>query len=532
MKEGYSKLLFFLAFVCLAQQCSSDEGTLVQRLDSADPSDGVDAVSDQAADQADKLQASAIKKMAAGAAEDAATMEEPDGAVAVGKVVDAASKASEVSDNMAAQQAATPAAVSNQEEVPDEAALLAQVKADAAAVDKVKTAAEAQVSAIQKSQKESAAEQDAHTDASAPEPKVEKESHDKTKGGDRTKQGFHMIPGLTIDSPALAKISGASLEDCIHACKTAEQCSGIQYSKDINLQGGNCLIMENRVQFSETFDYYERPGVTTREIKKTDQDMRKKWKMMADDDLGGLSESDIPGSKKIDLKARAQVESEQRVIKKASAAVAEINYENTERERHKVEKDRADIKGTAKQVQDAKHRVEELNKRARTLQNEAVDSSSKWKKSDLLSAQYTLDLSEVSKKSRTTTERLNEAAKKEKEYSAAASAAQAAGNPQSIEIENEAKKWKLAAAAAKADMLTYDSQRLKLKAKVAETKQATEKFKQAADWAANDHKDMMGKEVATKQLHKDALRYHAQAKARLATDLVPLIGPAQDTNAI
>lgn len=529
VKEG-CRLLIFLAFVCLAQQCLSDEGTLVQRLDSADPSDGVDAVSDQAADQADKLQASAIKNMAAGAAGDAATMEEPDTAAAVGKVVDAASKASEVSDNMAAQQAVTPAAASNQEEVPDEAALFAQVKADAVAVDKVKTAAEAQVAAIQKSQKESAA--DAHTDASTSEPKVEKESHEEAKSGGQTEQGFHRIPGLTIDSPALAKISGASLEACIHACKTAEQCSGIQYSKDTELQGGNCLIMENRVQFSETFDYYERPGVTTREIKKTDQDMRKKWKMMADDDLGGLSEADIPGSRKIDLKARAQVESEQRVITKASAAVAKINYENTERERHKVEKDRADIKETAKQVEDAKHRVEELNKRAQTLQNEAADSSSKWKKSDLLSAQYTLDLSEVSKKSRTTTERLNEAAKKEKEYSAAASAAQAAGNPEGTEMENEAKKWKLAAGAAKADMLTYDSQRLKLKAKVTETKQATEKFKQAADWAANDHKDMMGKEVATKQLHKDATRDHAQAKASLATDLIPLIGPDQDTNAI
>merc|ERR1712195_33093 len=95
--------------------------------------------------------------------------------------------------------------------------------------------------------------------------------------GESVAEGYHHIPGLTIDSPAIAKMEKATLQDCVKACSKVHMCTGVQFSQDLELKGGNCLIMERRVQFSQTFDYYERPGISEKQVKKMDEEMMNKW---------------------------------------------------------------------------------------------------------------------------------------------------------------------------------------------------------------------------------------------------------------
>jgi len=534
--RGCKRLLLGLALVCIARQCLSEQDALVHSLDVTDPSDSVDAVSDQAADQGDKLQAAAIKSMGATASEDAAKMEEPDAAKAVGKVADVANQNAKVSDDAAAQQAVTPAAQADQKEVPDNNAQVAQAQADSAATPKVlsfadgvKKASVADIQAQTKAAKESAAQSakdgGAHIAALAkvanePALPVQQESQEKAddQSSGTATDGFHMIPGMTIDSPAISKISGATLEDCIKACKTARQCSGVQFSQDKGLKGGNCLIMENRVQFSETFDYYERPGVTGREIEKTDQSMRKKWKLdQSEGDLGGLSASDIPGSKVLDP-AQIMDQGERAALKKAGAAIAKINSDNLQRDKSTVRNDKKNVNEQTKAVADSTKKVQDLAEHAEFLQKKATDLSNDWKKSDLESAQHTLELSEVSQKSRVTTERLNTATGKVKQYADAASAYQAAGNPEATKMEAESTKWKNKINTDKADLLKYDAQRLKLEAKVEAVKAKTAKFKQDSDWATNDHQDTEKKLQAAQLWHRDASKALEETQSKFDGD--------------
>merc|ERR1712166_606427 len=260
--------------------------------------------------------------------------------------------------------------------------------------------------------------------------------------------------------------------------------------------------MENRVQFSETFDYYERPGVTGREIKKTDQSMRKKWKLdQSEGDLGGLSASDIPGSKVLDP-AQITDQGERAALKKAGAAIAKINSVNEQ----------------TKAVADSTKKVQDLAEHAEFLKKKATDLSNDWKKSDLESAQHTLELSEVSKKSRVTTESLNTAAGKVKQYADAASAYRAAGNPEATKIEAESTKWKNKMNTDKADLLKYDAQRLKLEAKVEAVKAKTAKFKQDSDWATNDHQDTEKKLQAAQVWHQDASKALQETQSKFNGD--------------
>lgn len=263
--------------------------------------------------------------------------------------------------------------------------------------------------------------------------------------------------------------------------------------------------MERRVQFSQTFDYYERPGIKSSDMKKLDREMQHKWSGVdQDEELGGLAAEDIPGASKLDVHTEQAAESQERAIRKAAAAIAKINKRNAAAAKtRKVEKDH-ELKEAMNRVTSTKVQSDKLWRQSKDLAGHVSQLTRRWSQADMDLAKLSVGVAEAHKKSRAATRKLRSAIKRANEYAQAYKAYRIAGNPAAKRMRAAAQRWQKSVVKLKTDVLRLRSKRLAMQGRLQSEKDNVKEMKNEAAWAKSDYRANLKKEKAMKKLHKMA----------------------------
>lgn len=333
--------------------------------------------------------------------------------------------------------------------------------------------------------------------------RVSRVQNQAAQGTEDQTEGFHHIPGLTIDSPAIARVKGASLKECVEACNKVHLCTGVQFSEDTKLEGGNCLIMERRVQFSETFDYYERPGISDQKVKQMDQEMQHRWEADEHSELGsGLSPQDIPGAVPVHAGQEEEESKKYIALEKAAAVIKQMNEETANRKQAQLNDIHKQLIKKQKEFDSTRSLATKLGEQVEASEKKAANLASESEKEQLDNAKLTLEVSRMSKKSRQAITDLGEAEQKTREYKQAHDAYRMAGNPLAQQMGAKFHHWQKALKVRKMALLEYRQKRLKLKALAAGQSAKSRELEQEANWAKIDHDDLIKRHAAAEKLHQ------------------------------
>lgn len=529
-------LLAWAVLACLALHCRADV-VVLGGLTSLDPADG--AISPQHADQQDKMQKDADKQIPALAADAAAeaTSEAAEPAAAAVGVAAAAAVALDKEQEQAAvaasaQQEPEAEPAEGGQEQPTNQQERAQGAARQSDTTEEQLAAQAKVKkklSIERA-KQQAVDEEIPTEPAAEKKHVTVQDAEKkhvtvedaekkqAPSANLKNEGFYKMPGLTVDAPAITRIEGATLKDCLKSCKQVHHCHGVQYSDDKKIQGGNCLLMSRGMQFSNTFDYYERPGMNTLDkVEQMDQLMVHKWKTQDDsqEDLGGLSADDVPGATKVNTKKAAEEVAKFKALHEIKNAVAQIDDGIVQRQKARLDELRQELGESQKQILSTRSRAKKLRSRAHKAGQKYIALAKESAAAHVKSAKLTVQLAEYAKRSSKAQHQVKLAGSKVKEYMQAYRAYKAAGNPLAAKMSVKFKKWQDAVSAARVNLLRVRQHRLDLKAKAMEAKSQAKKLEQDAHWADLDHKALVEKRTAEDKLVKLAQHHEQNARKEL-----------------